>query len=196
MTIDLNQKIQELKDQVANSLIKKQKEEEDRLAKIERSKQSLNFIIPLINKNFEKKEHKEFLDFYIRIITSVGNEVNIPSGDAVEATWTFSIAKTDLKCKVKAFINKYNEVSLSLQTIPSSKYIYYIISDSNFDFNFAKVERKSIFYRCNLSVNTDEQQRKFELVRESEIQWILSVENMADEILSEVMDCFMKELKR
>lgn len=185
MTTDLEQKIQELKNQVDNSLVKKQ----EVYRKKNKAKENLESVILLIDNCLESKKDIYKNIFKCCYYSNILGEKIVPNNNVY---WRFILNELDYFCDIDVSVNSHNEPWLFVKNNPNPKYFFYIIKDDNW--RFAKVPYKSVYYRCGF--NSEERQREFDGIDVREIKWINSVEDLVDSVLTEVVEKLQEQLKK
>lgn len=190
MTTDLEQKIQELRDQVDKSLIKRQ----DIFIKKNKAKENLESIILLIDNCIESKKDIYKNIFKCCYYSNILGEKIVPNNNVY---WRFILNELDYFCDIDVSINPHDEPwlftkRLFVKDVSKPKYFFYIIKDDNW--RFAKVAYKSVYYRCGF--NSEEKQRAFDAIDMREIKWIDSIEDLVDSILVEVIENIQEQLKK
>ena len=137
MTIDLNQKIQELRDQVDKSLVKRQ----DVFIKKNKAKENLESVISLIDNCIESKRDIYKNIFNCCCYSNILGEKVVPNNNVY---WRFILNELDYFCDIEVSVNSHNELWLFIKNNPNPKYFFYIIKDDNW--RFAKVAHKFVYY--------------------------------------------------
>lgn len=194
MTVDLKQKLKDLENKAETNRSEKEKEVQERLAKLEKQKKDIQNIANILDNLFNKSHVSEFM-----FIQKDFNFERKPCHCNEQATWTFALKKYDLNADLILSVNEYFDIKLAIKEIPNPDNVFYIVSEND-GYKFAKVPYKStcMYNRYNSSYGTEHSfyiEYDFKRIDKSEVEWLSSIDDLVNFVLIDVANYLEKELK-